>query len=154
MNYSQGGLHLYANASYETTMVEDVVSAEYIIGDPDELAYLSNHFVSSSDAQTISASFGASYAWHGLLVSMDGIYGSGLPEGFANEQNAAAYTQWNAALAQSFYPWDPKKALTLRLSALNLFDEIYVLRSGSGVGELAPQYGPRRGVFAELSQQF
>ena len=30
----------------------------------------------------------------------------------------------------------------------------HLLRAATGIGEFAPQYGPRRGVFAELTQQF
>jgi hypothetical protein len=40
------------------------------------------------------------------------------------------------------------------LSAINLFDHSYVLREATGIGEFAPHYGPRRGLFAELNQQF
>jgi hypothetical protein len=40
------------------------------------------------------------------------------------------------------------------LSVINLFDHSYVLRSATGVGEFAPQYGPRRALFAELTRQF
>jgi outer membrane receptor protein involved in Fe transport len=89
-----------------------------------------------------------------LLASVDGIYGSGLRAGFANEQHSPGYTQWNAAVAKNFDPWHDRKTLTLRLSAINLFDHSYLLRSGTGIGEFAPQYGPRRGVFAGLTQQF
>jgi outer membrane receptor protein involved in Fe transport len=40
------------------------------------------------------------------------------------------------------------------LSIVNLFDRSYVLRAATGVGEFAPQYGPRRGLFAEINQAF
>jgi hypothetical protein len=42
----------------------------------------------------------------------------------------------------------------VRVSAINLFDRVYVLRAATGVGEFAPQYGPRRGIFGEITQQF
>jgi outer membrane receptor protein involved in Fe transport len=154
VDYAHGGLRAYANASLELTQVEDVVSSQYLIGDPVELAYLSDHYVSSSDAQVCSASWGGSWAWHGLLASLDGLYGSGLAAGFANEQHAPGYTQWNASLACPLDPWRTRHAPTLRLSAINLFDHSYVLREATGIGEFAPQYGPRRGLFAELTQRF
>jgi outer membrane receptor for Fe3+-dicitrate len=155
VNYTQGGLRAYANVSHEVTMVKEVVSNQYVIGDPVELAYLATHYTPTSDAQTITASAGASYRWRDMLASVDGIYGSGLRAGFANLEHTPQYTQWNAALARNFDPWrDDRKPLSLRLSVVNLFDRIYLLRSGSGIGEFAPQYGPRRGVFAELTQQF
>jgi outer membrane receptor protein involved in Fe transport len=153
--YPEGGFRAYANVSHEVTMVKEVVSNQYLIGDPVELAYLASRYTPTSDAQTITASTGASYRWGDMLASADGIYGSGLRAGFANLEHTPQYTQWNAAIARSFNPWhDDGKPLSLRLSAINLFDRIYLLRSGTGVGEFSPQYGPRRGGFVELTQQF
>jgi outer membrane receptor protein involved in Fe transport len=154
LNYSKSGFRAYANLSVEITKARDVISNQYLIGDPIELAYLANHYTYASDAQTISASWGASYRWYGVLASVDGIYGSGLREGFANEQHTPGYTQWNAAISRSFEPWHNHKPLTLRLSFINMFDSIYLLRSGSGIGEFAPQYGPRREIFLGISQAF
>jgi outer membrane receptor protein involved in Fe transport len=154
LSYELGGLRSYANLSHEITMVKDVVSNQYLIGNAAELAYLATTYTYSSDAQTVSASAGVSYRWRSLLVSVDGIYGSGLRSGFANEQHSPGYTQWNGAITERFYPWQSKKPLSLRLSAINLFDHSYLLRSGTGIGEFAPQYGPRRGLFAEITQQF
>jgi|HubBroStandDraft_1064217.scaffolds.fasta_scaffold00046_14 outer membrane receptor protein involved in Fe transport len=154
INYYDGGFRAYANASYEITKVKDVVSNQYLIGDPVELAFLANNWTYASDAQTITASLGSSYRWNDLLASVDGIYGSGLRAGFANEQHSPGYTQWNVAAAWDFHPWQDQKPLTLRLSVINIFDETYLLRSGTGVGEFAPQYGPRRGLFLELTQAF
>jgi outer membrane receptor protein involved in Fe transport len=154
VNYYQGGFRAYGNVSHEITMVKDVVSNQYLIGDPVELAYLATTYTYASDAQTLRASAGTAYRWHHMLASIDGIYGSGLRAGFANEQHSPGYTQWNAALGQEFDPWHNQKLLTLRLSVINLFDRSYVLREATGIGEFAPQYGPRRGLFVELNQQF
>jgi outer membrane receptor protein involved in Fe transport len=154
LNYQHGGLRFYANLSDEVTKAKNVVTNQYLIGDPVELAFLARNYTYASDAQRVSASTGLSYQWQGMQASIDGIYGSGLRTGFANLAHTPDYTQWNAAVARRFYPWAPGKALTLRLSAVNLFDRSYVLRSGDGIGEFAPQYGPRRELFVELTQQF
>jgi outer membrane receptor protein involved in Fe transport len=154
VNYYQGGFRAYGNVSYEITKVKDVVSNQYLIGDPVELAYLATTYTYASDAQTVTASAGAAYRWHHMFASIDGIYGSGLRAGFANEQHVPGYTQWNGALGRDFDPWNNQKPLTLRLSVINLFDHSYVLREATGIGEFAPQYGPRRGIFAELNQRF
>ena len=45
-------------------------------------------------------------------------------------------------------------SLTLRADVINLFDKRYAIRDGSGVGVGAPQFGPRRGVFAGISKAF
>ncbi len=46
------------------------------------------------------------------------------------------------------------KGLELRLDIINLFDQIYQIRNGTGVGVGAPQYGPRRTVLAGVTQRF
>ena len=45
------------------------------------------------------------------------------------------------------------KATVLRFDVVNLFDTVYALRNGTGIGVFAPQYGPRRGFFAGLTQK-
>ena len=37
------------------------------------------------------------------------------------------------------------KPLTVRFDIVNLFDKIYEIRDGSGIGVFAPQFGARRG---------
>ncbi len=154
LNYQHAGFRAYSNLSAEVTKGKDVDSNQYLIGDPVELAFLASNYTYASDAQTISASAGTSYRWRDLLMSIDGIYGSGLRTGFANLQHTPGYTQWNAALGREFDLWNNHKPLNLRLSAVNLFDRSYLLRSGTGIGEFAAQYGPRRGLFVGLTQQF
>lgn len=40
----------------------------------------------------------------------------------------------------------------MRFDIINLFDHVYEIRDGSGIGVFAPQYGPRRGYFLGLKQ--
>ena len=44
--------------------------------------------------------------------------------------------------------------VTVRFDVVNLFDHVYELRDGTGIGVFAPQWGPRRGFFIGLSQKF
>jgi outer membrane receptor protein involved in Fe transport len=46
------------------------------------------------------------------------------------------------------------KPFTVRFDVVNLFDHVYELRDGTGIGVFAPQWGPRRGFFIGLSQKF
>ncbi|MGA3064505.1 MAG: TonB-dependent receptor, partial [Methylocystis sp.] len=111
------------------------------------------YYIYTDHAQTWTGSAGASYRWLGTLVSADLIYGSGLRSGFANTDHVAPYTQINLGLSREFQtPWG--KPVTLRFDVVNLLDHSYDLRSGSGIGVFAPQYGPRRGFFAGLKQAF
>jgi outer membrane receptor protein involved in Fe transport len=44
--------------------------------------------------------------------------------------------------------------LTVRFDVVNVFDKVYQIRSGTGIGVFAPQYGMRRGLFGGLAWQF
>jgi outer membrane receptor protein involved in Fe transport len=82
------------------------------------------------------------------------IYGSGLRQGDANTDSLPPYAQVNAGVAREFFLPGDTKPTTLRFDVVNLFDTIYEIRSGSGIGVFAPQFGPRRGYYAGLSKKF
>src|SRR5208282_3803586 len=85
-------------------------------------------------------------SWCGTKFSTDMIYGSGLRAGDANITTEPAYAQFNVGVAREFAQWDGLP-VTVRFDVVNVFDTIYQLRSGTGIGVFAPQYGPRRGYF-------
>ena len=130
----------------------DVVSNQFLFTDPVEYAYMATHYIPTDHSQTWTGSAGASYLWYGTRFSADMIFGSGLRSGFANLGTVPAYTQVNVGLSHEF-KWSPnEKPLTVRFDVVNLFDSIYEIRSGSGIGVFAPQYGPRRGFYLGISQ--
>jgi outer membrane receptor protein involved in Fe transport len=96
----------------------------------------------------------SSVSWCGVRFSADMIAGSGLRDGDANISTVAPYAQFNVGIAREFLLPDDPKPMTLRFDVVNLFDTIYFIRDGSGIGVFAPQYGPRRGYFAGLSKKF
>jgi outer membrane receptor protein involved in Fe transport len=61
--------------------------------------------------------------------------------------------QTNLGISHSFKV-DQRGPLTVRFDVINLFDKVYEIRSGNGIGVFAPQYGPRRGLFAGVSKDF
>jgi len=155
IRYEGEHLRAYGNVSLNATRAKDVVSNQYLFTDPVEFAYLASHYIYTDDDQQTSASVGFSYrSDEGTTASLDGMLGSGLRMGFANLEHVPGYTQWNAALARGFTPWGLARPLTARLSVINLFDRTYLLRSGTGIGEFAPQFGPRRAFFLALTQVF
>jgi outer membrane receptor protein involved in Fe transport len=81
------------------------------------------------------------------------IYGSRLRAGDFNLDHVPAYTQVNLGVSHEFR-WVNQKPTTLRFDVVNVFDEIYEIRDGSGIGVFAPQFGPGRGHFVGLSQKF
>ena len=45
------------------------------------------------------------------------------------------------------------KPVTVRFDVVNLLDDVYAIRNGSGIGVFAPQFGPRRGYYMGISQK-
>lgn len=150
--YQSDGFTAYANFSANRTQGKDIVSHQYLF-DPAEFAYIGNHYIFTDDAQTFTASAGASYRWERLLFSANAIYGSGSRTGFANLQAVSPYAQVNLGVSRQFDSFSPDRPLTVGFNVVNLLDNCYLLRSGSGVGDFAPQYGPRRGFYLTLSQK-
>jgi hypothetical protein len=72
------------------------------------------------------------------------IFGGGLRSGFVNTEHEPAYTQVNAGMSQAV-PVPGTKPLTLRI--INVFDHVYELRDGSGIGVFAPQFQSASRVF-------
>jgi outer membrane receptor protein involved in Fe transport len=151
-SYTNGNFRAYGNIAWAKQVATNVVSNQYLF-DPDELAYIASHYVYTDHAQLVTASAGASYLWNGTRFSASMIYGSGLRAGFANTGTVPAYTQVNLGLSHEFNWVAPNKPTTLRFDVVNLFDSIYEIRDGSGIGVFAPQYGPRRGFYVGISQK-
>jgi outer membrane receptor protein involved in Fe transport len=155
-NYTNGNLRLYGNVAWARQRGTDVVSNQYLFA-PDELAYIANNYIYTDHAQFLTASAGASYLWNGTKFSADMIYGSGLrasgSNGIPNGSTVPSYTQVNVGVSHDFNFVSAAKPTTLRFDIVNLFDSIYEIRDGSGIGVFAPQFGPRRGFYFGISQK-
>jgi outer membrane receptor protein involved in Fe transport len=151
-NYTNGNFRAYGNIAWAKQTASNVVSNQYLF-DPDELAYIATHDVYTDHAQLLTASAGASYLWYGTRYSASMIFGSGLRDGFANTTSVPSYTQVNLGVSHEFNIVSAAKPTTLRFDVVNLFDTIYEIRDGSGIGVFAPQFGPRRGFYFGVSQK-
>jgi len=84
----------------------------------------------------------------------DFLYGNGLRAGFANLEKLPAYATFNLGVEQTL-PLRARmaglKEWKLRFDCLNVMDEVYELRNGTGLGIAAPAYGPRRAFFGGLT---
>jgi outer membrane receptor protein involved in Fe transport len=140
--------------------------------------YLQTHWIFTDHNQFVTASAGALYqfcgrpayanetfggalggpwtapSWCGTKLSADMIYGSGLRSGDANISTVPPYTQFNVSVGREFLLPDDPKPMTVRFDIVNLFDTVYQIRSGTGIGVFAPQFGPRRGYFLGVSKKF
>jgi outer membrane receptor protein involved in Fe transport len=64
-----------------------------------------------------------------------------------------SYTQVNMGVSHDFNIVSATKPTTLRFDIVNLFDKVYEIRDGSGIGVFAPHFGPRRGFYFGISQK-
>jgi outer membrane receptor protein involved in Fe transport len=181
--FHSGNFQAYANLAVGAERATNPVSNQYLFGNTPladlggmtEFQYLQTHWVYTDHTQLVTASAGAAYQfcgrpayatetfsglpggskswWCGTKLSADMVYGSGLRAGDANISTVPPYTQFNVGIAREFLlPNDPKP-VTVRLDIVNLFDTVYLIRDGSGIGVFAPQYGPRRGFFVGVSKK-
>jgi outer membrane receptor protein involved in Fe transport len=150
--YQTGNFKAYANFAFNITRATDPVSNQYLL-DSDEYAFLLTHYHYIDDMQMMTGSAGASYRWNKTLFTVDMRYGSGLPTGFANSSFNQPYATANLGIVQELPAMPGSKPITLRFDIVNLFDKIYELRDGSGIGVFAPQFGARRGFYAGISQK-
>jgi outer membrane receptor protein involved in Fe transport len=158
LKYSNGNFNTYANFAYSISRAIGPESDQYIF-DAAEFAYLQNHYHYTDDMQRMTGSAGASYRYGDTTVTADMIYGSGLRAGSLNDGfvpntlHATPYAVINTGVAHDFHWSSDAKPITVRFDVVNLFDQIYELRDGSGIGVFAPQYGARRGYYMGLSQK-
>jgi hypothetical protein len=148
------------------------------LGGLTEFQYIQTHWIYTDHTQIVTGSAGAIYrfcdrpanpgeifggvsavdsgwgSWCGVKLSADMIFGSGLRSGDANIDHEPFYTQVNVGIAREFLLPDDPKPVTVRFDIVNLFDTVYQLRSGTGIGVFAPQYGPRQGFFLGVSKKF
>jgi outer membrane receptor protein involved in Fe transport len=151
-SYTNGNFRIYGNVAWARQLGTNIVSNQYLF-DPDRLAFIASHYIYTDHSQVLTASAGASYLWNGTRFSATMIYGSGLRSGFANTDHVPSYTQVNMGISHEYLFPGWTKPTTLRFDVVNVFDKIYEIRDGSGIGVFAPQFGPRRGFFVGISQK-
>jgi hypothetical protein len=151
-NYDSGGFVAYLNAGYEWARGTNVSSAQFLF-DPDEFAYIKKNWVFLDHDQRFTGSAGISYTWNDWQAGIDGLYGNGLRQGFANTQKLSPYETFNLNLSRRIKITE-KTAVKIRFDVVNILDKIYELRSGSGIGVGAPQFGQRRGFYGTVAYEF
>jgi outer membrane receptor for ferrienterochelin and colicins len=153
-NYSVSNFSAYGNLSFQAAHGKQWESAQFNF-DPADFAYVYDHYIHLDHEGRVAASGGVSYLWQGTRFSADFIFGTGLRQSivYPNDDHVPSYTQVNLGLSHDFH-LSGSSVLSARFDVINLFDKIYQIRSGSGVGVFAPQYGTRRGLFGGLAWQF
>jgi outer membrane receptor protein involved in Fe transport len=153
-SYTLGGFSAYANLAAARQWGKRIETAQSLFSQ-DDLDYIYNHYIATDHTQIITASGGASYLWHRTRFSFDVLGGSGLRRSdvHPNDSTVPGYAVGNIGISQGFTVPALGK-MEARFDVLNLWDEKYKIRDGSGLGVFASQFGPRRGFFAGLKKVF
>jgi len=152
--FKQGGFSAFANFAWVLTHGKDIDSQQFTI-DPTELSYIQSNAIKLDHESEYTASAGASYEWKNNQVYVDWLFGSGLRSGFANLLTEESYFPVNIGYMHNFHPNGSRgEVVQLRFDVINVFDQVYQIRSGSGIGVAAPQYGQRRTFLVGLAYQF
>jgi TonB dependent receptor len=174
--YHNGGLDAYLNVAVSQEKATQPVSNQFLfdnttqqpdLGGLTEFQYVNSHWIFTDHNQFVTGSAGVSYQfcghaltpgelwWNsicGTTLTGDMIYGSGLRNGDANISSERPYEQFNVGIKRDFWMPD-NKPVTLRFDVVNIADEIYQIRDGTGIGVFASQFGPRRGYYFGISKK-
>jgi outer membrane receptor for ferrienterochelin and colicins len=159
-NYTVKDFSAYGNMSVQAAHGKDVESSQFNFTQP-QLDYIADNYIHLDHEGRVAASGGVSYLWHGTRFSADMLFGTGLRDDLAlpngsdipNGNHTPSYTQVNLGLSHEFR-LAGSGPLMARFDVINVLDKVYQIRSGTGIGVFAPQYGPRRGLFGGLAWQF
>jgi outer membrane cobalamin receptor len=150
--YRNGGFSTYANLTLGRNWQQGVVTGQFNFA-ADELAYIDGHAIVLDHQPLYGASAGLNYQWHRYAASLDAIYSSGLRAGFADLERLPEVVQVNLSLERSFQ-FPRHRLLTNRITVLNIFDRVNLIRPAEGIGIFQSAYGPRATVFGSLSLHF
>jgi outer membrane receptor protein involved in Fe transport len=151
-NYDHGPFSAYGNVGWEWARGTHWSSSQFLFS-PEDYAFVKKHWIFLDHDQRVTASSGASYTWNDWKASTDFLYGAGLRRGFVNTKSVPDYYTVNLSLQRSLRI--PQLGMfKVRFDVVNLFDTIYELRDGSGIGVHAPQFGQRRGFYGTIAYDF
>jgi len=169
INYETNGFSTYANVAYSVAQGEGAASAQYLWGNDATETYVNHNWIPLDHDQKITGSFGAAYTWNepgrwSTRVLVDALYGTGLRQDgpglipgstdpIPNGSSVGSYYSLNFGVSERLR-LVKKQSLVARVDIVNITDNVYALRTGTGVGVNAAQYGERRGIFGSLSYEF
>ena len=154
-SYTNSGFSTYGNLAIAEQEAKRIISAQSLFSQ-DDLNYIAHHFIHTDHDQRFTASAGVSYLFPTQTrVSADVIAGSGLRRTVftPNDSTVPDYQQVNVGISQKF-TLPALGKFEARFDVVNLFDGIYQIRSGTGVGVVAPQFGPPRSFYGGLKKEF
>jgi opacity protein-like surface antigen/outer membrane receptor protein involved in Fe transport len=161
LRFRYGNFALDTNWAYGLQHATHVASNQSLFSQ-DDLNFIATHWIHTDHDQYISGSARAAYRWTDTHTWLDGttasatmIYGSGLRTTVScpNCEHLPAYYQVNLGLSHEFADGWNGLPYTVRFDVVNVTDNVYQIRNGSGIGVFAPQFGPRIGFYGGITQK-
>jgi len=152
VSYEKDGFSLWGNLARSQAMAYGITSGQWQFT-ADEVAYMQTHWYHLDHDQNWTGSAGGAYKWGHTKVYADLLYGSGLYSGFCNQDELPSYMTLNIGMTYDFELTHGNK-FKFRFDILNVADTNYEIRDGTGIGVFAPQYLPRRAIYAGVSKNF
>ena len=152
--YTVGGFTGYGNLAAARQWAKGIASSQALFS-AEDYDYIQQHYIVTDHSQLITISAGLSYLWRTTRFSVDMVAGSGLRRSVKhpNDSSNPPYQQVNLGVTHRFtLPAIGK--MEARFDIINLLDNNYVLRDGTGVGVFAKQFGPPRGFFGGIQKVF
>ncbi|HXJ77905.1 MAG TPA: TonB-dependent receptor [Candidatus Methylomirabilis sp.] len=149
-----GGFTAYGNLALAQQQAKRVETAQSLFSQ-DDLNFIYDHYIHTDHSQFLTASAGVSYLWKQTRFSVDMLAGSGLRAtvNTPNDSTVPAYQQVNLGITQQF-KLGPLGGFEARFDIINVANNNYLIRNGTGIGVFTTQFGPPRGFFAGLKKIF
>jgi outer membrane cobalamin receptor len=152
INYKSDNLSAYANLTLGQNWQKGVATGQFNF-DPDELAFIDSHYILLDHQPLAGASAGVTYKVNRYSISLDAIYSSGLRGGFADQRQLPTVVQVNASVERAFDVPGVGRVID-RVTILNAFDRVNLIRPAEGIGIFQSAYGPRFTVLDSLTMPF
>ncbi|MBV8454659.1 MAG: TonB-dependent receptor [Deltaproteobacteria bacterium] len=143
--------NLSARLNFTMAREEDTgVDTSQFNFEPAALAYIDSHSFVLDHTSMFAVTVGLAYHWRDWLFSMDNLFNTGVRAGFANTQNLPNVWQVNVSAARQLtVPWLGQ--ITNRVTLVNIFDRVNLIRPANGIGVFQAAYGPRLTVYNTLT---
>ena len=100
-NYKQDNVSAYLNLACSRAQGKNIDSAQFNF-EPDELAFITNHWVFLDHDQRVTASFGGTYDLGKTTFTFDGHRGQWLAQRLCEHRRCRSYAQVNLGVIQHF----------------------------------------------------
>lgn len=147
--YQADGLTAYANFTVGRNWQRGVITGQFNF-DSDELAYIDSHAIVIDHQPLYGAAAGASLPLGPYALAASALYSKGLRSGFADLEQLPTIVQLDVSAERS-WPVPGLGVLSSRITVLDVFDRVNLIRPAEGIGIFQSAYAPRRTLYGSIT---